>query len=66
MSVTYSVLGKGGRYKLLGIAKGAGTCKARPMVVIYECLDTGMLYYREQGDFTERLEPNLQLIAKPE
>lgn len=65
MPVEYTVRGKGGRYKLLGIAKGAGTSKNRLPIVVYECLDTGALWFREQGDFTERLE-HLQSIAPPE
>lgn len=65
MSVSYTVRNKGGSYRLIGLATGAGTSRGKPPVVLYECLDTGQMYYREQGDFTERLEPVLSTLPTP-
>lgn len=56
MSVIYRCEGKGGRYRLLGRSKGAGTQRGSELVV-YECLDTGQLYHRQEQDFITRMTP---------
>ncbi len=60
----YEVEGKGGQYELLGLSKGAGTSRGTIPIVVYRCLETGQLYHRTQGDFSERLVA-LQSIAEP-
>ena len=52
----FTVIGKGGRYELLGESSGAGGCR-REVRVIYRCLDTGQLYHRTDDDFAARMTP---------
>lgn len=52
----FTVIGKGGRYELLGHSSGAGCCRGEGRV-IYRCLDTGQLYHRKDDDFAARMAP---------
>lgn len=52
----FTVIGKGGRYELLGESSGAGCCRGEGRV-IYRCLDTGQLYHRKDDDFAARMAP---------
>ena len=52
----FTVIGKGGRYELLGHSSGAGCCRGEGRV-IYRCLDTGQLYHRKDDDFAARMTP---------
>lgn len=50
----YECVGKGGRYSKVGVSFGAGTSK-RNSLVIYQDLDTGILYHRTSEDFLARM-----------
>lgn len=54
----YQCIGKGGEYKLLGEAMGAGTMRGS-QVIVYQGSD-GTLYFRTPLDFAERMEPITQ------
>jgi hypothetical protein len=52
----YTCEGKGGRYELLGSAKGAGTSRGQ-LRTVYRSTETGELFFREPGDFASRMAP---------
>jgi hypothetical protein len=51
----YTCKGKGGEYKLLGQAKGAGLSNG-VSVTVYRDVADGQLYYRMPGNFDARME----------
>lgn len=46
---------KGGYYRQLGAARGAGSRKGDG-VIVYQCIKTGAMYFREPEDFAFRLK----------
>lgn len=52
----YTCIGKGGRYRLLGEATGAGLCRTFTDLLVYQDVETGKLYFREPDDFADRME----------
>lgn len=54
--VFYTCEGKGGRYELLGYARGAGTRSMDDSLAIYRCVGSGQLFFRAEADFDERME----------
>lgn len=62
MNLTYTCIGKGGTYELIGTAKGAGVLRDKPPVRVYRDVATGNLYFRSVADFAERMKPqNVEL-----
>lgn len=56
----YTCTGKGGEYAKLGYAKPAGAIKAiqgDSGLIIYRDTATGQLYFRDPGDFRDRMAP---------
>lgn len=51
----YTVKGKGGRYLITNILKGAGKLK-HLIVITYRCLESNKEYVRDYDDFLERME----------
>lgn len=56
---TYTCIGKGGSYRLLGLAKGSGTSKLLDDLMVYQDIATGALYFRTPDDFNNRMEVTL-------
>jgi hypothetical protein len=54
VSKIYECIGKGGRYRVLSMTVGAGTCKGQHLIV-YQCIDDGECYHRTLDDFKERM-----------
>lgn len=54
----YTCKGKGGRYRIVGHAHGAGTSHARGAIVVYQDVRTGEMFYRTEDDFANRMEPD--------
>jgi hypothetical protein len=52
----YTCIGKGGNYELAGIARGAGTSRDLPEVVVYRSVESGAVFYRSVQDFTARMQ----------
>jgi hypothetical protein len=52
----YTCIGKGGNYELAGIARGAGTSRDLPEVVVYRSVESGAVFYRSVQDFTDRMQ----------
>lgn len=52
----YTCEGKGGRYELLGQARGAG-CSRGQLRTIYRSTATGDLFFREPAEFASRMTP---------
>lgn len=52
----YTCEGKGGRYELLGHAKGAGSSRGQ-VRTIYRSTESGELFLREPADFASRMMP---------
>ncbi len=46
---------KGGEYYLIGSAIGAGSSALHETVLVYQDVETGKLYYRNQKDFSNRM-----------
>jgi hypothetical protein len=52
----YTCIGKGGRYRLLGLATGAGASRGQPDLRVYMAEDNPLeLYYRTVADFDSRM-----------
>lgn len=51
----YTCRGKGGTYEYIGIAKGAGTKRQGEHLHVYRDAQSGLLFYRTDGDFTKRM-----------
>lgn len=54
-SLLYECIGKGGTYRLLGNAIGAGKCKDLGDMVAYQDVISGQLFYRTREDFDARM-----------
>lgn len=54
----YTCIGKGGLYRVVGHAKGAGTSREHGTIIVYEDLnDPGAAhYYRTMEDFYKRMQ----------
>lgn len=52
----YTCAGKGGRYELLGQARGAG-CSRGLLRTVYRSTVTGELFFREPAEFASRMTP---------
>jgi hypothetical protein len=44
----------GGWYEVVGVAKGAGTSRDDPVIVVYRAVEDGRLWYRTVEDFGKR------------
>ena len=51
----YTCIGKGGEYRYLGTAIGAGDSRGE-LIEVYQD-ESGQLYHRTPEDFMERMEP---------
>lgn len=58
--IIYTHPHKGGRYLLLGVARPAGTKRedGHKPVILYQCTETGQLYYRSEYDFHKTMTPS--------
>lgn len=55
----FTCAGKGGEYAKLGYAKPAGalkTIQGDSGVIVYRCMETGQLYFRDPRDFNQRMQ----------
>lgn len=50
----YECIGKGGKYDVIGVSRGAGTSRHQ-LHVIYKCVDTGLIFHRDYKDFSARM-----------
>ena len=57
----YECIGKGGRYRKIATATPAGTSKDHGEIVIYQCVDTNVVFYRTADDFDRRMN----LVVNP-
>lgn len=51
---TYTCEGKGGRYEVIALSKGAGLSKGEN-IVVYKCKNTEKIYHRTLTDFNNRM-----------
>lgn len=51
----YTCIGKGGRYRVIGVSTGAGKSRGEVRIT-YRCQDSGRLFHRELEDFYARFE----------
>lgn len=56
IELRYTCIGKGGEYRLIGCSIGAGQCKEGGGLVIYQDVESGQLFHRYAGDFTNRMQ----------
>lgn len=56
VSRVYTCKGKGGQYRILATALGAGTSRDHGKIVIYQNIDDQEVYYRTEQDFKERMK----------